>query len=65
MKEEQLLTFKFCIVLNHRPFRLATGGVIPVLVKVEQEPPPAPATTTYAWASISTCATAPTTAALR
>ena len=53
------------VVLKHRAFRLATGGVIPVLVKVEKEAPPAPATTTYAWSPISTCATAPTTAAVR
>ena len=47
------------IVLNHRDFSLATGAIIPVLVKAETIKGDAPVTSTVAWSSISTCSTVP------
>jgi hypothetical protein len=47
------------IVLGHQAFSLATGQVIPVLVKAEIiQAPPTPVTT-LPWTTISTCATPP------
>ncbi|KAL9033828.1 MAG: hypothetical protein Q9180_005741 [Flavoplaca navasiana] len=46
-------------VLGHRPFRLATGAVIPVLVKAETVDGPAPTTATVPYEAICTCTSPP------
>lgn len=47
------------VVLGHRPFRLATGAVIPVLVKAETVDGPAPITATVPYEAICTCTSPP------
>ena len=47
------------LVLGHRPFRLATGAVIPVLVKAETIDGPSPTTATVPYEAICTCTSPP------